>query len=128
MGCIAAIYQDCATSHEAGIIRSKPDKRFGDLFRRGKAFQGMTVLQFRAVLLIGGTNHRCIYITRAQCDDTDMMSTKLQGSRFGQAKDTMLGRNIGRCACLPNSAKDRSHVDHCATLLLQNLFSSYFMQ
>src|SRR5689334_3944460 len=121
LGCIAAIHQDRTAGHEAGIIRSKPDKRFGDFFRCGEALQGMEVSQFRALLLVGGTNHRRLHITWAQCHDTDMVSTKLQGGRFGKTKYAMLGCDIGRSACLSNSAKDRSHVDHRAASLLQEL-------
>ena len=77
MGCIAAIYQDRAASHEAGIIRSKPDKRFGDFCGRSETFQGTAVSQFRERLLVGGTHHRRIHIPRAQCHDTDMVSPKI---------------------------------------------------
>jgi hypothetical protein len=66
LGCIAAIHQERAAGHKAEIISSKPDKRFGDFFRRGEAFQSMAVSQFLALLLIGGTNHQHIHITRAQ--------------------------------------------------------------
>src|SRR2546426_514523 len=91
LGSIAAVHQDCATGHKAGIIRSEPDKRFGNFLGRGEALQGMAVAQFLAMLLVGCGTNRSIHITPADRHDTDMERAKLQGCRLWETQHPQLG-------------------------------------